>query len=288
MNTQQLESFLSVAEHLNFARAAEALNITQSAVSRQIHALEDELGTKLFHRTSRSVVLTPSGVMFHEDAKNFMRNLRIATAKIGRHSKENIQVLAIGCSSETDGRLLAKLLQGCRKNLPELHPFLQVIPHRSIISLFFQGDLDVLFGFQENVPAHDGIIYRELLKIPVCCAVSPEHKYAEKERISEQELCSENIIICYSYPIPSKVLNRQKSLEKNYELSNVYYCDNPDAQKVLVKAGYGFAILPQTTLDDRDICYIPLEDEGTVSYGVFYKKDTSNPLLKNFIRVVVN
>ena len=145
-----------------------------------------------------------------------------------------------------------------------------------------------MFGFQENVPAHDGIIYRELLKIPVCCAVSPEHKYAEKERISEQELCSENIIICYSYPIPSKVLNRQKSLEKNYELSNVYYCDNPDAQKVLVKAGYGFAILPQTTLDDRDICYIPLEDEGTVSYGVFYKKDTSNPLLKNFIRVVVN
>lgn len=286
MNTQQLESFLAVAEHLNFARAAEALNITQSAVSRQIHALEDELGTKLFHRTSRSVVLTPSGIMFHEDAKIFMRNLQIATAKIGRHSKENIQVLAIGCSNETDCGLLAEVLQDCRKRLPELHPFLQVIPHRSIISLLFQGDLDILFGFQENVPAHEGIIYRELLKVPVCCAVSPEHKYAGMEKISEQELASENIILCYSYPIPSKVLNRQRSIEKNYKLSNVYYCDSTDAQTVLVKAGYGFAILPQTTLDDKHICYIPLENEETVSYGVFYKQNTSNPLLKKFLSIL--
>ena len=90
MNTQQLESFLSVAEHLNFARAAEALNITQSAVSRQIHALENELGTKLFHRTSRSVVLTPSGVIFYEDAKNFMGSLRIATTKIGKKRKHTV------------------------------------------------------------------------------------------------------------------------------------------------------------------------------------------------------
>lgn len=44
MNTQQLESFIQVAENLNFARAAEVLNITQSAVSRQINALEEELG----------------------------------------------------------------------------------------------------------------------------------------------------------------------------------------------------------------------------------------------------
>lgn len=286
MNTQQLESFLAVAEHLNFARAAEALNITQSAVSRQIHALENELGTKLFHRTSRSVILTPSGVMFHEDAKSFMRNLQIATSKIGRHSKENIQILAIGCSNETDCELLSGILQDCRQKIPELHPFLQVIPQRSIISLLFQGDLDILFGFQENVPAHDGIIYKELFKAPVCCAVSPEHKYAGKEEISEEELCSENIIICYSYPIPSKALNRQKSIEQNYKLSRVYYCDSPRAQTALVEAGYGFAILPKTILNNGLIRYIPLENEEAVSYGVFYKQNSSNPLLKKFLSIL--
>lgn len=69
MNTDQLNSFIQVAENLNFARAAEILKITQSAVSRQIHALEDELGTKLLHRTTRTVTLTPSGISFLEDAK---------------------------------------------------------------------------------------------------------------------------------------------------------------------------------------------------------------------------
>ena len=70
MNTDQLKSFIQVAENLNFARAAEILNITQSAVSRQIHSLEDELGTRLLHRTTWTVTLTPAGISFLEDAKN--------------------------------------------------------------------------------------------------------------------------------------------------------------------------------------------------------------------------
>lgn len=59
MNTIQLECFVAVAEHLNFSRASEELKITQPAVSHQIHALEEELGTKLFLRTSKSVSLIP-------------------------------------------------------------------------------------------------------------------------------------------------------------------------------------------------------------------------------------
>ena len=61
MNTQQLECFIQVAENLNFARAARNLHITQPAVSRQIHALESELGARLFDRTTRTVSLTPIG-----------------------------------------------------------------------------------------------------------------------------------------------------------------------------------------------------------------------------------
>lgn len=82
MNTQQLESFIQVAENLNFARAAEALNITQSAVSRQINSLEAELETKLFNRSTRTVSLTPAGISFLEDAKEVLTKLQIASLKI--------------------------------------------------------------------------------------------------------------------------------------------------------------------------------------------------------------
>ena len=55
MNTTQLECFLAVSDTLNFSRAAERLRLTQPAVSHQINALEDELGVKLFQRSSKSV-----------------------------------------------------------------------------------------------------------------------------------------------------------------------------------------------------------------------------------------
>ena len=95
MNTDQLKSFIQVAENLNFARAAEILKITQSAVSRQIHSLEDELGTKLLHRTTRTVTLTPAGISFLEDAKHVMGRLKIAGQKLQRHQSTNMQVLTL-------------------------------------------------------------------------------------------------------------------------------------------------------------------------------------------------
>ena len=64
MNTTQLECFMTVANFLNFSRAAEVLRITQPAVSHQINTLEDELGVKLFHRNSKSVRLTREGYLF--------------------------------------------------------------------------------------------------------------------------------------------------------------------------------------------------------------------------------
>ena len=73
MNTFQLECFLAVAENLNFARAAEQLNITQPAVTHQIRSLEQELNTKLFHRTTRSVSLTSAGILLMDDARQILQ-----------------------------------------------------------------------------------------------------------------------------------------------------------------------------------------------------------------------
>ena len=64
MNTFQLTCFLKVSQTLNFARAAEELNITQPAVTHQIHSLESELGTRLFRRNTRMVELTTDGFLF--------------------------------------------------------------------------------------------------------------------------------------------------------------------------------------------------------------------------------
>lgn len=286
MNTQQLESFVQVAENLNFARAAEVLNITQSAVSRQINSLEEELGSKLFNRSTRSVSLTPAGISFLDDAKDILKKLQIATVKIQNHTKSNVQIITIGCSNESNLIFLSKILRQCRLQIPELHPFVRVIPYRSILNLFIHGEIDLLFGFKDDIPMRDGVTYRELTRISVCCAVPSEHPYAQKDTITEKELLSENIIICNSYEIPSKVANIQSRLENRFMPDSIYYCENLQVMLSLVRAGYGFALLPDVSSVDPQITYIPLAETAPISYGIFYKNASKTPLIRNFISIV--
>ena len=82
MNTVQLECFLEVSECLNFSRAAVNLKMTQPAVSHQINALESELNTKLFNRTSKSVELTRDGIRFIGPASDALKILNGAKTRI--------------------------------------------------------------------------------------------------------------------------------------------------------------------------------------------------------------
>ena len=82
MNTTQLECFLAVANFLNFSRAAEQLRITQPAVSYQVNTLEDELGAKLFERTSKAVRLTQAGYLFWQYANDILKLAGMSKARV--------------------------------------------------------------------------------------------------------------------------------------------------------------------------------------------------------------
>ena len=288
MNTDQLKSFIQVAENLNFARAAEILKITQSAVSRQIHSLEDELGTKLLHRTTRTVTLTPAGISFLEDAKNVMGRLKVAEQKIQRHQSTTIQVLTIGCQNEANLNLLCKVLKSCKQQIPELYPFLKVIPHRSILNLFYQDELDLLFGFQEDIPIKNDTVYKELFQIPLCCIVPASHPYAGRPELAKEELYLENIVVCNSYAIPARVAEMQNQISQHILPESTYMCENLQVLLTLVRAGYGCSVLPLMNFVNADIRGIPLKDSESLSYGIFFKKSSHSPLLKKFISIVTN
>ncbi|MCD8230792.1 MAG: LysR family transcriptional regulator [Clostridiales bacterium] len=284
MNIQQLETFIQVADNLNFARAAEVLNMTQSAVSRQIHALEDELGAKLFLRTTRTVTLTPAGISFLEDAKKVVNTLRVSSARIQHRTETEIQVVSIGCGNEVDLSFLCNILKQCKLQAPEIHPFIKIIPHRSILSLFSQGDLDFLVGFREDIALRNGFSYVEFAQIPLCCVVSESHPYALRNTISEADLYSEHFVHCVAGPSHASEL--QNHLTEQIPPQNTYLCENPQVALTLVRAGYGFTILPRIGFTDSEVTYIPLQNTTPLSYGVFYKQNSLTPLMKEFLSII--
>lgn len=283
MNIQQLESFIQVAEHLNFARAAEHLNMTTSAVSRQIRSLEEELDTKLLRRSTKSVNLTPAGTIFYNDAKDILAKLQLTTQKIKHHSTASIQVLAIGCSTGTDSFLLSKLLSRCRERFPELHPFLRIDSSRLLLNMLIYDEINLLFGYKDNLPMRDDFCYYELTKIPVCCVLLANNPLAAKEEVSEEDLLTQNIVICNSYDIPSQVTNIQNMLSHRFSPSSIYYSGNLSEMLTLIKSSYGIGILPQMLSADSSLTYIPLNPKLSLSYGIFYKRNVTNPVLKKFL-----
>ena len=109
MNTTQLECFMAVANFLNFSRAAEQLRITQPAVSHQINTLEDELGTKLFFRTSKNVRLTQAGHLFTQYAGEILKLTGLSKARVSECQETIPQRMGIGCRNFLELRLLLLL-----------------------------------------------------------------------------------------------------------------------------------------------------------------------------------
>lgn len=283
MNTQQLESFVQVAEHLNFARAAEALNITQSAVSRQIRSLEEELGTKLLHRSTRTVALTPAGITFLNDAKEILFKLKLSAQKLKNQSNENIQILTIGCINEVYLPFLTDLLQEFREQFPEVHPFIRSAPFRSILNLFIHDEIDILFGFKDDIPIQEGFCYRELTQMPVCYAMHTEHPFATKKELTVQEVLTDHIIICNSFELPTRISNIQAQLAHNFTPDAMNYCENLRTMLALIQAGYGIGILPEIPSTGRNIAYVPIEQHISLSFGMFYKYPSRNPVAEKFL-----
>ena len=135
MNTTQLECFMSVANFLNFSRAAEQLGLTQPAVSHQINTLEDELGAKLFYRTSKRVRLTQEGHLFSQYAQEILSLSRMSKARLKESHVTSVIRFGIGCRSFLELRLLAPVLQQLRQEFPRLLPVLRLIPFDSLENL---------------------------------------------------------------------------------------------------------------------------------------------------------
>lgn len=137
-NYRAMAIFVQVVEHGSFSAAARKLGITKSAVSQQLSQLEDTLGTRLLHRTTRQLTLTESGAIYLDGCRQMMDAADTANLQVGQFNKEPSGTLKISCSHDFAAGYL----------VPALGPFMESYPK---LSLEIDGSDDVINLVEEQV-----------------------------------------------------------------------------------------------------------------------------------------
>jgi DNA-binding transcriptional LysR family regulator len=176
MDLRQLQYLVAVAEELNFTRAAQRCTIAQSGLSHQIAQLEKELGAALFHRTSRTVALTPEGRVFLPYAHQILRAADDARGEVAALRGVVRGRLRIGSIPVSYGELdLLGLLRDFRRAYPAIDVSLSDEGSLSTVSAVLAGEVDVAFVglFAHQVPP--GLLLQVLTVEPLVAVVGREH-----------------------------------------------------------------------------------------------------------------
>lgn len=288
MNTFQLSCFITVAETLNFARAAEQLHVTQPAVTQQIQSLEKELNVKLFRRNTRTVKITEEGIVFLSDAHRMTAIANRAKKRFGDPSFDRgIQFISLGCRDYSLLASLPKAIKKLMKEYPNLHPQLRVIPFQHLYRLLEEEDLDGAIGFQEGEGKNPSIFYKEVGKVPVVCVCGEDSPLAGRKSISVEDMKKEKLILCDPMRLPSDIGKIQGQIIDNRSLMDSYFCGTVESAVTLAEAGLGIAVLPELAVPlSADLIKIPVEGVEPVSVGVYYKSVQERSVLKSLIRIL--
>lgn len=186
MELRHLRCFQAVAEELHFARAAERLHIEQSPLSRAIKDLEEELGTKLFSRTTRSTRLTCAGRMLLEHVPRVFVSLQQAIDSVRAAANGFQSQLRIALSDGIAPSCFSALLALCRQEEPEIEIRLFVVP----LSQQIKGLQDDLYdvGFAQTNEVGDGLISEPVWYDPLMVAVPARHPVLSYKHIPLDEL----------------------------------------------------------------------------------------------------
>ncbi len=283
MNTFQLSCFLAVANTLNFARAAQQMNISQPAITHQIKSLESELNVQLFRRTTRLVELTAEGKSFLADAQSMVAIA--AQAKLRFHSPEDkpMERLSIACGSHQSLFLLVRPLEELARNWPNLHPTLAVAPREQLFQFLENGVADVALDIFDSKESRPRITYKPLLDSPIVCVCREDHPLACRESVSVEQLRQQSLIFCNPIQLIPEAARLQWQLAEGKDPSQVHFAASAETAAVLAQAGFGLAMLPAFQVP-AGLRRIPISEAPKLSFGAFCLTGSGeNDVLKAFL-----
>ncbi|MGY2894368.1 LysR family transcriptional regulator [Deinococcus sp. UYEF24] len=288
MDLRQLRLFMAVAEELNFTRAAERVNLSQSALSQQIRGLEDDLGAPLFLRTARGAVMTPAGEVLLEEARLLLDAADQAVRRVRRASGLEDRAVRVGFDFVELGGIppLPSLLATFRSQFPDAQVDLQVLPHDQVERALLDDRLDIAFAF--GGPSGPEIGFHPLLEGGYQVLVAAESPLNRAGPVSPGLLAGERLLL------PHLSVGADEALSTALSLAGkppkvVYRGTGIAAFAGLVAAGEGVALLPSALMEKAlgpGLQAQPLIQGPTWSFGLMWNNDRPPKITTLGVRLI--
>ncbi len=193
MNFQQLRYFLALAEELHFWKTSEKVHISQSSLSRQIQALEEELGFKLLERDKRNVKLTPAGKFLQERWTTLLDEMDRTHTQAKKISEGIAGRVSVGYPGSISSNFLPELLRTLTVEMPDMKVELLEPTDAHYENLLMNYHIDI--AFSRDFVQHPLLSSQRLYSEPVCLVVSENHWLTEDNFKDLSDLKNENFIL---------------------------------------------------------------------------------------------
>ncbi|MAZ69818.1 MULTISPECIES: LysR family transcriptional regulator [Cellvibrionales] len=242
MELRHLRCFLAVAEELHFARAAERLHIEQSPLSRAIKELEEDLGVRLFNRTTRSTRLTRAGQLFLDHVPRIFTALDQARGSVQAAAAGFHDQLRLALSDGITPPRLTALLAQCREEEPQVDIRLFEVPLGQQLRGLHDDLYDV--GFAQSAEVGDGIVAEPAWSDPLVVAVPARHPLLAYQRIPLDEVLRHPLVACDPQSCEGHCHQIRRILRgADREPLVVEQVSSHDLMLTLVAAGYALALV---------------------------------------------
>lgn len=282
MTIQQIKYFLTLASELHFWKTAEKVFIAQSTLSRQIQALEEELGVQLFERDKRNVKLTDAGKFLQEKWTTALNDLD----QIHRQAKKIEEGISGQISISYPGSLsfkfLPALLDILSTNLPELKLELTEPTDENHEKLLLNYETDIAFSRDEikNIKIDSLKLYSE----PICIVVPDNHWFNTKHLKNLNELKNEKFIISglHKKTFYASLL-RNFFIQHNFEPKIIIESDFGGMILNLVSKEIGISILPLSfkIAKAKNVRFIELDEE--IDLHINWRKNEPNKTINKVV-----
>jgi len=288
MEVRHFRCVAVLAREMNFSVAASKLHIAQPALSQNIRQIEQELGVKLFERSTRKVSLTDAGRAFYREALTILANVEGAKQKAQRVARGETGSLAIGFTTTAIlGGELPRLIRTFQQRYPDIQLTLEDFPVNVLMEKLRTFAIDI--ACTEEIYPDESQETRSLKPLPVVLAMYKKHPLARHKTLRLQMAANEHFIL----PTPFRVWAVHEAFvhaceQAGFKPDCAGYAANAPAAVGMAASNVGVALLHELPLlRCPEVVFRRLSEPGLkLRMYLVWRKDQVSLTARNFIDLV--